>query len=290
MAEVLGIITGAAAVIEQSISLFETIRKAVDSYKDLPDVIERYTKELNRVRELVGLISTEEALQTLAVGAAAENVQDAGEKLKARLKLMRTHSEARKMEKVMRAILSGPDHESKIDKIMKELVEAKIGLIANVVVVNVGLSQGINKTLQVNTATLTRVNDLIHEKLGGDAKSLKLAERVKGRAVDDKGLVDLTSDDIKFLVENKPIVDISASAALYPKVESLRARKVIKGNLSADSAWMQNVPVTEVDDWKDCDLFIIGNTAEGNSVMMNHPVPTAVLLEMFRMYHPNSIL
>jgi hypothetical protein len=173
-------------VIEQSISLFETIRKAVDSYKDLPDVIERYTKELNRVRELVGLISAEEALQTLAVGAAAENVQDAGEKLKARLKLMRTHSQAKKMEKVMRAILSGPDHESKIDKIMKELVEAKIGLIANVVVVNVGLSQGINKTLQVNTATLTRVNDLIHEKLGGDAKSLKLAERVKGRAVDGK--------------------------------------------------------------------------------------------------------
>jgi hypothetical protein len=280
MAEVLGILTGAVAAIEQSISLFNTIKNAVNSVRDLPKVIDKHTKELKRIKDLVNLIQAEQALRTLAVGAAAEHVQDGAEKLRQRLELLKKHSETSKVEQVIRAFISG-SNESKVEKIMKELVEAKLGLVANMLVVNVGLTQGVDKSLKVNTATIQRVNDLIQERLGDNTKSLKLAERMKGRAANGEGAVDLTVDDIKFLRDNTPAVDVSTSPLLSQKVESLRAKKVIKGNLSTDQAWMQNVPVTEVDDWKDCDVFILNNTAEGDSVMQNHPLPQDVLLKMF---------
>jgi hypothetical protein len=161
--------------------LFNTIKNAVNSVRDLPKVIDKHTKELKRIKDLVNLIQAEQALRTLAVGAAAEHVQDGAEKLRQRLELLKKHSETSKVEQVIRAFISG-SNESKVEKIMKELVEAKLGLVANMLVVNVGLTQGVDKSLKVNTATIQRVNDLIQERLGDNTKSLKLAERMKGRA------------------------------------------------------------------------------------------------------------
>lgn len=91
----------------------------------------------------------------------------------------------------------------------------------------------------------------------------------------------LTADDVEFLRNNTPTVDVSTSPTLSQTVPSTRPKKVITGNLCTENAWMQNVPITEVDQWEEYDVFIQNNTAEGSSVMQNYPLPQDVLLRMF---------
>lgn len=183
-AEVLSVLSGAATAVEQSIVLFSTIKNAVKAVKELPGIIEGHIKELNRLKDLVNLIGAEETLQRSAVAAAVEHVQGGAEKLSQRLELMKRHLEARRLDQVFWALSSGPQgHESMVGKIMRGLAEAKADIVTNILVVNVGLTQGANKSLYVDVATLKRVNGLIQKKLGDPTISLKLAAKVKGRIV-----------------------------------------------------------------------------------------------------------
>ncbi|KAI1124870.1 hypothetical protein F5Y10DRAFT_248449 [Nemania abortiva] len=280
MAEVFGIITAACAALQQSISLFNTIKEVLDSIEGVPEIIAKNTRILNEDKDLLDLIKAEKALQTIGVGTAAERVKNGALRLNQFLERMQKRHNDGKVKRLVRAFVEGPEaNERNVEGIMKELVDAKIGLVANLLVVNVGLTWGVGNILQVNTAELQRLNEAVQEKLHDGTKSLHLTERVKGRPVNGMGCVELNADDIKYLREHAPAVDVSTSPTLS---QSFRAKKVIESNLVTDDAWMQNVPVSELDGWQDCDVFITNNTADGHGVMQNYPLPQEVLLKMFQ--------
>lgn len=93
------------------------------------------------------------------------------------------------------------------------------------------------------------------------------------------GLVDLTVEDMEALSLSKH--ELSGAHVGAP-ARSSRPKKIIKNNLAVDDSWMQNVPISEVDIWKDFDVTIMNCRTEGSATMLNQPVPKDVLLEMIR--------
>ncbi|KAF2968396.1 hypothetical protein GQX73_g5169 [Xylaria multiplex] len=266
------IVSGAIPIIEQSITLLNHIGTGVDTVKGLPEAIGKHINDLKSIGDILDLIKRDEALQTLEVGAAAKDVQDAGIKLMAHLQLMQTQSRAGKAEQVVRGFFGASKDEYQVESIMEELRGAKLSLIAYMSVVNVGIAQGANKALQINNDILDKMENLLREKLGDDTKSLKLVDRVEGQVTDEDEFPNLSPDNVKSPQEN--------TVGPAPMVMSRRPKRVVSGNLVRDSARMP-FPATG-NDWGDSDVFVVGNVAGGNSVMQNAPLPASVLLEMFK--------
>ncbi|KAI0548872.1 hypothetical protein F4679DRAFT_548968 [Xylaria curta] len=281
MGEILAVVTGALALLEQSLKLFHYTKTALNKQKNLRKLLKRYPNEVSNVKHLLDFVEEEPALHTIGVRLAAEEIRDAGAKLCDSLEKVKERLDGGKLDQVLN-FFSQSDAKGEVQERMDELTNAKLYFISTILMVNVGLTKGADNSIKVNTATLERLDTLIHDKLG-DNESFKIKAIVQGRTADADGLVALTAEDMKKLAENTP-ESIAASSSSSEEVNRGRVKKVIENNLALDNSWLQLVPIAEIDIWKEVDVYIRGNVTKDKATMFAYPVPKDYALEIAKLH------
>ncbi|KAI1354276.1 hypothetical protein F5Y01DRAFT_273506 [Xylaria sp. FL0043] len=281
MGEILAVVTGALALLEQSLKLFAYTRDALNKPKNLRKLLDRYPNEVSNVKRLLDLVEKETALQTEAVKLAAVEIRDASSNLCNSLEKVKERLDGGKLDQVI-SFFTQSDTKGEVQDRMDELTNAKLYFISTVQLVIVGITKGTDNSIKINTTTLQRLDKLLHERLG-NIESFKIKKIIDGRTADANGLVTLTKEDIKELTGDTP-ESVAAKSSNSDEVNQGRVKKVVENNLALNNAFLQLVPVGEIDAWKDVDVYIRGNVSKDNATMLAHPVPEGYALELARLH------
>ncbi|KAI1376468.1 hypothetical protein F4677DRAFT_445269 [Hypoxylon crocopeplum] len=294
------VITGVAATIQQSISLFQSIRGAINSRKNLSSFINQQYKEARRTSRLIELVKKEEALQTPAIIFALQDVDEAGKKLNARLVASKRSLKKRNIQLIGNALFPDPEEEKKLQAEIKELELAKENLNSCILLYNVGLTRDMNNNIKVQTVSIDRLGRAMKDL--GARDGLQIEERTDTDMVDvgdeiDEDFVDAVSEPgpsgLNAFEEDTPITlspgnsvlesETTASSTASPTVSTFsQANKVIKRNKCGADAMMINAPTAEIDTWKGDNVTIKKNVAGESSTMFNYPNSEKFLLEIAR--------
>ncbi|EMR72091.1 hypothetical protein UCREL1_856 [Eutypa lata UCREL1] len=162
-AEVFAIVTGAAATFQQCINLYQSIRCAINSRKNLRGFINQQWKEARQTSRLIEVVKKEKALQTSAVISALQDVDEAGKKLNARLRVAKKSLEKSHIRLIGNALFPDPEEEKQLQAELKELERAKENLNICILLHNVGATRDINNSIKVQTISIDELGREIKE-------------------------------------------------------------------------------------------------------------------------------
>ncbi|KAI1374086.1 hypothetical protein F4677DRAFT_447732 [Hypoxylon crocopeplum] len=302
-AEALGIVTGVAATLEQSLRLFHWIRSALKNRKEVHQLLSRHSDEVSRINELVTSIDAEEALKTRAVRTIVLDLDQHGRELSDHLSSMKRKLERNKFEQIRHALLTGLDDKNDLQKIMNDLERTKANLISHIVLRDIHLVQGIGDSIKVNTIALERLDTSIKAKLDTNDAVKALVQH--GNTLDEFSIMS-TSKDLSNLSIGNPTgitvkgatsvgqevvrtppnncIFVNRAASMDRDAMERPKRIIIKNNKSSDKAFQVNNPTSKEDIWKHInELNIEGNICSGQATMCNYPMESDVFLKFVGM-------
>ena len=127
-------------------------------------LVEKHCAALSRTRTLIELVETEDALRTPNVRDVVLRLVQVGENLQNQLNKMAVKRSC--VRDFIRQVISGQENEAALERILRDLESTKHDLSVHIQLANVGLTQGVDKTLQVSVAAVESVNRQIQTKLG----------------------------------------------------------------------------------------------------------------------------
>lgn len=109
------------------------------------------------------MVKKEKALQTSAVISALQDVDEAGKKLNARLRVAKKSLEKSHIRLIGNALFPDPEEEKQLQAELKELERAKENLNICILLHNVGATRDINNSIKVQTISIDELGREIKE-------------------------------------------------------------------------------------------------------------------------------
>ncbi|KAI1391581.1 uncharacterized protein F4822DRAFT_190275 [Hypoxylon trugodes] len=232
MAEVVGIITSVAATIQQSIELFQAIRSAINSRKNLYEFINQHCLEARRTSQLIKAVRKEASLQTPSIICALQDVDEAGKRLNSRLKVARESLKKSNIRLIGNALFPNPDEDKKLQIELKELELSKNNLNSCILLYNVSLSRNISDNIRIQTISMSKLNRMV-KALGRKAHPHeKMAVKSENMVRSDLAVDELSGDSMDVDIDDP--ADGSPHRHLSPTIEDAAdadiSTKTIKGD------------------------------------------------------------
>ncbi|KAL6354340.1 hypothetical protein LRP88_11670 [Fusarium phalaenopsidis] len=246
MVDVLGTLTAATTGLEQSAKLIRWVKQAVNSPKDLAQLVDRHFEEISTTSTVVQSVQSERALQSSRIETSLRSVVTATNKLNDRLETIRDKLENHsKTSHVARALLIGSDGEDTIQPFVAALKSAKEDLSIHLILANIALTDDVESTVKVNSDKLLELQSAI-EKMG-ISNTNQFNALIESRPRTAEGSIMIGQNDLKDLLKSSigPIPTSGSSA--------------------------------EQDPWNEADVYIMDNKVK-NGVQNNHPLPKDVLI------------
>jgi hypothetical protein len=263
MAEVLGVASSVAQLLEGAIRLLKRVRKAYERHQNLTAVLDKHALEIETINTLVFTIKNENALQTAVVIAELDKLYAVGVKL---VRCLEELDSGKKgiVRQLAHQLVHGTKDEETLADIMRDLDRAKADLSLRVQLANVGLTRIVHDTVLANFEVINRMDRLL---AGVFRKNhgLKLAGLLKDMDIQDDNLVPLSKADIAFLGR-----DITGETGSDGALRDGTMDRIIVGNTARDSAVQLLGPVGK-DLWEDVRVSIENNTASGHATQIVYP-------------------
>jgi hypothetical protein len=283
--DVLGAISAAASLLEQSIKLFNHVRQTKQRIADLPGIITEYAAVAQTAKNIVDLVHREPSLATPTVADSILGIYNATVQLNAHLSELQACLDGKSARRFTHQLFSGSNEQSQLRAIIKQLESHKVNLVINIGLVNVGLTQEYGNALRVNTAVVEELNMRIKGVLG-DEGSLRIAKIIDGRPKDAHGNVALMQEDIAKLA-NIGNGSLSSEEA-EPAASGLKIRR-IQNNIALKGALQLNTPVGQ-DIWINMDVIVVeNNVADVGAAQYNYPISSSDFLESLKLMRQNQV-
>jgi hypothetical protein len=182
--EVLGAVSAASSLLDSAIGTIKRVCKAYERQKEVLKVLNSYDDELSTMKNILQIVSDEEALQTAAVASQLKKIKGLAERLNDCLQLLEPGTRG-SMCQFTHQLVHGSAYEKALADIMDELGHAKSGLSLHIQVANVGLTQTVRDKLVVNAEVVYRVDHFLQQVLG-EGQGLKIAMLLKDRPTQGK--------------------------------------------------------------------------------------------------------
>ncbi|KAF0638236.1 hypothetical protein FPSE5266_20259 [Fusarium pseudograminearum] len=268
--EILGTISGAAGLIDQSIRLVKRVHQAYKDAENLPNVLDNYTKKLELVQAIIHTVQDEPELQTATVTLQLNSMKEVISSINSCLKTMADNAGNRStLQRSWHQLTHGKANEKTLTDYMTDLDDAKSNLSLVIQLAAVGLvaSKDNTRVLIADTQAIERTNKALVEVFGEEG-SLQLAKLIQDRHPQDNGQVIVGKDEIAALWDNVVSTkglpqNTDASASNADRVE-----RIIIANTALDRSKMINGPVGE-DMWKSVTVKILNNHTAGTALMIN---------------------
>jgi hypothetical protein len=178
-AEVLGVASSVAQLLEGAIRLLKRVRKAHERRHDLTSVLDKHALEIETINVLVRTVDDEDALQTAVVNSELTKLHAVGAKLVRRLRELDPGNKGR-VRQLAHQLVHGTKDEETLADIMKDLDRAKANLSLRVQLANVGLTRMVHNTVLANVEVINRIDRLLAV-VFRESHGLKLADLLKDR-------------------------------------------------------------------------------------------------------------
>jgi hypothetical protein len=172
-ADVLGVASSVAQLLEGAIRLLKRVRKAYERHQHLTEALDKHTLEIENINAIVRTIVDEDALQTAAVSSELTKLHAVGAKL---LKCLRELDPGNKgiVRQLAHQLVHGTKEEETLANIMTDLDRVKADLSLRVQLANVGLTRMVHDTVLANVEVINRIDRLLAE-VFRESHGLKLA-------------------------------------------------------------------------------------------------------------------
>ncbi|KAI9657107.1 MAG: hypothetical protein M1821_003273 [Bathelium mastoideum] len=276
MAEVLGVVSAVNQLLETAIRLINRLRKAYERQKDLAGVLDSHLQELSSIRTITKIIEDETALQTANVSATLERLKSTENTMIAWLRSVDPGKKG-SIQQFSHQLVHGSKDLRNLADIMNDLLRVKADLCMNIHVAHVGVTRTVGNIVVANSEVIHRIDQRLIQ-IFGPQGGLRIARLLKDRSPEDDGSVHLSDDEIASLSSQEDFYVDGVEPKINAFAKSVVATKrVIRHNATKDAAFMISGAVGE-DLWKKINhLEITNNTAEGDSMMVNH----AISLDVF---------
>lgn len=265
MAEVLGVASSVAQLLEGAIRLLKRLRKAYDRHYNLIEVLDKHTLEIENINAILHAIISEDALQTAVVASELAKLHTIGSKLVECLKELAPGNKG-VVRQLTHQLIHGTKEEQTLADIMADLDRAKASLSLRVQLANVGLTRMLNDTVLANVGVINRIDRLLAE-VFSESHGLKIAHLLENMTpqMDDK-LVHLNKAEIAFLGREK-----ESGTGLDGSLDEGTIDRIIIGNTAQGSAIQLLGPVGK-DLWEDVRVRIENNSASGHAAQFAYPI------------------
>jgi hypothetical protein len=176
-AEVLGVASSVAQLLEGAIRLIKRVRNAYERHHNLTAALDKHALEIETINLLVRTIDDEDALQTAVVNSELTRLHNVGVKL---VRCLRELDPGNKgmVRQLAHQLVHGTKDEETLADIMKDLDRAKANLSLRVQLANVGLTRMVHDTVLANVEVINRIDRLLTVAFG-ESHGLKLAGLLK---------------------------------------------------------------------------------------------------------------
>jgi hypothetical protein len=178
-AEVLGVASSVAQLLEGAIRLLKRVRKAYERHHDLTAVLDKHALEIETINVLIRTIDDEDALQTAVVNSELTKLHAVGAKLVRCLRELDPGNKGR-VRQLAHQLVRGTKDEETLADIMKDLDRAKANLSLRVQLANVGLTRMVHDTVLANVEVINRIDRLLAV-VFRESHGLKLSGLLKDR-------------------------------------------------------------------------------------------------------------
>jgi hypothetical protein len=176
-ADVLGVASSVAQLLEGAIRVLKRVRKAYERHQNLAEVLDKHALEIENINAIVRAIVDEDALQTAVVTSELEKLHAIGAKLVNCLEELDPRNKG-KVRQLAHQLVHGTKEEETLAYIMRSLDRAKADLILRVQLANVGLTRMVHDTVLANVEVISRIDRLLAE-VFRESHGLKLAGLLK---------------------------------------------------------------------------------------------------------------
>jgi hypothetical protein len=291
-AEILGVLSATAQLLDQAIRVLGRIRKARQRQKALLDILAQHESELSSVKAMIGIIVDEESLRTASVCSEVVRLRDVQDKLVKLLEQLDPRPKT-SVQQFSHQLKNGSSDESKMFAVMSELGQVKSMLLLRIQVANVGVMRNVQQRLVANTEVIARVDQFLKEEVSG-CEGLRIARLLQGRRPSSKhpllwygtkvltgtddGTVPLTSADWRSLrdaaddqnSDDETLFDDSDSSTSSETKKRASMERIVLSNMAKNQAIQINAPIGK-DIWRNIDRIVIkNNIAENDAVQINY--------------------
>jgi hypothetical protein len=176
-ADVLGVASSVAQLLEGAIRLLKRVRKAYERHQNLAEVLDKHALEIENINAIVRAIVDEDALQTAVVTSELEKLHAIGAKLVNCLEELDPRNKG-KVRQLAHQLVHGTKEEETLADIMRSLDRAKADLSLRVQLANVGLTRMVHDTVLANVEVISLIDRLLAE-VFRESHGLKLAGLLK---------------------------------------------------------------------------------------------------------------
>jgi hypothetical protein len=177
-AEVLGIASSVAQLLDGAIRLLKRVRKAYDRHQNQNEVLDQASLDLESINAIVQAIVDEDALQTPAVAAELTKICALGNKLVNCLKELDPGNKSA-VRRIAHQFVHGTKEEEALADIMTDLDRAKATLSFRTQLANVGLTRMVHDTVVANVDVIDRIDRRLAE-VFKERHGLKIASLLEG--------------------------------------------------------------------------------------------------------------
>lgn len=167
---------GIVGLISTAISFVQTIRKAQESVKGVPNTLHHVSSVLDDISHTLALVGREPRLHTASVEDQVRSITRCLKELHEFFEKLQTKVQRGKVKSYMHALTTGDADENELAKRITRLDGARAELLTRISVVHVGLTGNIHDGFKVAFRVLEETNASVKQALG---LNLVLATRLQ---------------------------------------------------------------------------------------------------------------
>ena len=173
----------AVGLLEASLRTLRRVRKAYAGVKDATEIFDRYCKDVEAIRAVLGVVIDEESLQTANVHAEIRKLKQIEAKLREGLTKAEKNARAaqnRPLTSFTRQLLKDSTDEKNLTKTMDELDSVKLTLCMHIQRSHVGIARDNHNDLVARLDVIESVHNTLIEVLG-QSGGLRIKQLLAGR-------------------------------------------------------------------------------------------------------------
>lgn len=270
MAEALGASAASVQLFETAIEIFIRIKKAYKRHKELASILEKYTHELKRIRDLAESVRTEKALEGAKVTDPLARLKELEQKLCKWLTKV-DPGDKTSLRRFADQLVRGQDDRKKLDDIMHDLDRVKSDLN---LVIEMHHARGLYKIRRAVSSKSKRIeSEKSMQRKKKVATEMAKAPAIPARSdtqLSDSGISSMSSDNDTSSESSSSSQESDSDEPTSKKSAVPMTRRVLR-NTAERGAIMVNSPMGEVDLWAHMQVVEIeGNVAGEGAQMFNY--------------------
>ncbi|KAF5579819.1 hypothetical protein FPCIR_10883 [Fusarium pseudocircinatum] len=174
--EVIAAASSITSLLDFSLSVIKTLRKASSAFIDAPQIISNVSIQLDDLQEVLGIVRKERELQVDSVEAELARLKVILERLEAIYSKLDKRANKNGIKQFMHTLLDHDRDVEEIREILGRIGSHQESLTIRILVVNTGLVRTLRDGYHMTDTTLTRVDQNVAEALGEGVRIRRVLE------------------------------------------------------------------------------------------------------------------